>query len=266
MDVERILIAGAGFLADAYDLFVINVAVDMMSKCNYNQILTDRVKSNIKTTALIGAIFGQLFFGSTADIFGRRKVFIITCSLVILGATLSATVINSTGFFVIYSQLCLWRFLLGVGVGGEYPLSAAVTSESCNKETRLKSLACVFSMQGFGTFLCALVLVTLSQTLGDNYDLMWRLALGIGGVPMIIAFYFRWRMHESKTWERDRQVDYILLYSVLLLIFQILFHIYHKYRKKYKMTFHNNIVLIPVLNNRLFIRLLLLLPIYFNQQ
>ena len=120
MEVERILIAGAGFLADAYDLFVINVAVDMMSKCNYNQILTDRMKSNIKTTALIGAIIGQLFFGATADLFGRRKVFIATCSLVILGAMLSATVTDSDNSFGIYSQLCLWRFFLGVGVGITY--------------------------------------------------------------------------------------------------------------------------------------------------
>lgn len=136
----RILISGAGFLADAYDLFVINVVVDMMSKVDYKQELTNELKSNVKTTALIGAVVGQLCFGATADLIGRRKVFIMTCSLVIIGALLSATV-QDTETFGIYSQLALWRFVLGVGVGGEYPLSAAITSESSSTDDKIRNLA-----------------------------------------------------------------------------------------------------------------------------
>ena len=44
-------------------------------------------------------------------------------------------------------------------------------------------------MQGFGTLLCALVLVTLSQTLGTDYDTMWRVALAMGGLPMVSDSY-----------------------------------------------------------------------------
>ena len=46
-------------------------------------------------------------------------------------------------------------------------------------------------MQGVGTLLCALVLVTVTHLLGDDYDLQWRIALMLGAVPMVIAFYFR---------------------------------------------------------------------------
>ena len=115
---SRVLISGAGFLADAYDLFVINVALDIMSKHNqFHQPISKQMKSNVKTFALIGAVVGQIGFGATADLIGRRKVFIITCSMVIICALLSATIQN-TETFGIYSQLCLWRFFLGVGVGG----------------------------------------------------------------------------------------------------------------------------------------------------
>ncbi len=82
-------------------------------------------------------------------------------------------------------------------MGGEYPLSAAITSESSSDNDKVTNLAKVFSMQGFGTLLCAIVLVTLSYSLGkllysiailiirsvpgSDYDPMWRLALAIGG-------------------------------------------------------------------------------------
>jgi len=48
-------------------------------------------------------------------------------------------------------------------------------------------------MQGLGTLLCAVVLVTLTQTLGDRYEIQWRLALLFGAFPMVVAFYFRFR-------------------------------------------------------------------------
>eukprot|EP01039_Chlorochromonas_danica_P001339 gene1339-1461_t len=203
MEFSKVLISGAGFLADAYDLFVINVAVDLMGKNSYHEELTNNMKSNIKTMALVGAVVGQLGFGAVADLIGRKRVFVMTCVLVIIGAILSAVAVDNE--FGIYRQLCIFRFILGVGVGGEYPLSASITSESSTPKTKTRNLAMVFSMQGFGTVLCSVVLVILTHVLGDDYNLQWRLALGIGAAPMIVAFYFRWKMHETD-WKIEAQV------------------------------------------------------------
>jgi PHS family inorganic phosphate transporter-like MFS transporter len=180
-NLSKVIISGVGFLADAYDLFVINVVVDLMSKENYHQPLTNATKATIKAMALIGAIIGQLVFGATADLIGRRRVFIATCSMVIIGALMSSTIANTRGEFGIYSQLIFWRFFLGVGVGGEYPLSASITSESSGDLDRGRNLSMVFSMQGVGTILCSLVLVTVTASLGENYNAQWRIALAIGG-------------------------------------------------------------------------------------
>jgi MFS transporter, PHS family, inorganic phosphate transporter len=204
VDWTRIPICGAGFFADSYDLYVINVVVDLMAQCGYIQPLSVTLKSTLKTMALIGNIVGQLGFGACADLIGRRTVFIITCSLVIIGAILSASVQNTTGSFGIYYQLCLWRFILGVGIGGEYPLSAIITNESSLPEDRARNLAAVFSMQGFGYVFCATVLVILTQSLGDDFDTQWRLALALGALPMILAFYFRWTMHET-SWAQSKK-------------------------------------------------------------
>ena len=51
-------------------------------------------------------------------------------------------------------------------------------------------------MQGLGTLLCAVVLVTLTQTLGDRYEIQWRLALLFGAFPMMVAFYFRYNFND----------------------------------------------------------------------
>ena len=108
--------------------------------------------SMISTTALIGAIIGQLTFGALADRFGRRVIFITTCLLVTLGSLLSAFVFDSEAVSI-YTWLALTRFLLGVGVGGEYPLSATVSSESSKASNRGRNTLAVFSMQGsFSSF------------------------------------------------------------------------------------------------------------------
>jgi PHS family inorganic phosphate transporter-like MFS transporter len=113
---SRVLLSGAGFFADAYDLFVINIAVDIMSKVSYEESLTTEVKSAIKSMALAGAIVGQLLFGSLADLIGRRRIFITTCVLVIVGAICSSQAQDTKGSFGIYSQIIFWRFILGLRV------------------------------------------------------------------------------------------------------------------------------------------------------
>jgi MFS family permease len=126
------------------------------------------VAAAITTAALVGAIFGQLAFGFFADRLGRRAIFIATISLVIIGALGSATcsapnvapgadpyAANASVFW----QLVFWRSVLGFGVGGEYPLSATVTSESHTLAARGRSIALVFSMQGVGNLLASLVML-----------------------------------------------------------------------------------------------------------
>lgn len=149
-------------------MFVINIVMTILDK----EFATpgkpkgiDKEKAYISTAVLIGAVLGQLFFGLLADRIGRRKGFIITLSLVILGAILSSLAfpcVLATALFqfaialtlhserqrtLIYS-LTIFRFILGFGIGGEYPLSATVTSESSATSSRGRSTAAVFSMQG----------------------------------------------------------------------------------------------------------------------
>lgn len=69
--VKHVLITGAGFFADSYDLFVVNLVLVLMKDC-YGQTSSD--KSMVASTAIWGAVVGQLFFGLLADVIGRRVV------------------------------------------------------------------------------------------------------------------------------------------------------------------------------------------------
>ena len=133
-----------------------------------------------------------------ADYLGRRRSFIATLTLLIIGAASSAAS-HSIGALTVFLCLALCRFVLGVGVGGEYPLSATVSSEaSVATAGRGKRVSLVFSMQGVGLLAApAVVLILLTALPVDRFSLVWRLALGFGGLPALCMLYFRFTMKET---------------------------------------------------------------------
>lgn len=199
---KRIAVSGVGFFSDAYDLFIINIVLVILAKEYY---LSARYKSAITSSALWGAALGQIFFGVFADRLGRKKGFILTLSLVIVGAIASALSFE-TGFSPVFVSLAFFRFVLGIGIGGEYPLSATITAESAKASNRGRMTAAVFSMQGIGSLVAALMGFILITTLGDrSLNLVWRLCLGIGSIPGILSLYFRITMEETERFQQQQR-------------------------------------------------------------
>lgn len=160
----------------------------------------------IKTAALVGAILGQLIFGALADKLGRRVIFICTISMVIIGAIGSALVQGSPDDGGIYVQLTIFRFLLGFGVGGEYPLSATVSSESSTTEDRGSAVSNVFAMQGWGNVTAGLVAWALLAA-GVDHHITWRVCLGFGAVPGLATVYWRFMMEETEQFKHQEEED-----------------------------------------------------------
>jgi PHS family inorganic phosphate transporter-like MFS transporter len=85
-------------------------------------------------------------FGVLGDKFGRKGAYGWTLAIMIVMTILSATA--SWGDQATFIGLFVtWRFLLGIGIGGDYPLSAVITSEYTPKNIRGAMVAAVFSMQ-----------------------------------------------------------------------------------------------------------------------
>lgn len=196
----RIACACCGFLADSYDLFTIDLVILILQIEYGSDMIGAAQKSLIVSMMLAGTIIGQLSFGCVGDIVGRKWAFVATAGLTIVGALLAGACVNRAGTLPL--QLALCRFLLGIGVGGEYPLSATVTAETfSDAETRGQLMVFVISMQGFGMLLSACVaLIALSCKLPLSYT--WRLLCMFGAVPSTIAFILRWRMHETTAFEK----------------------------------------------------------------
>ncbi|GAB5033602.1 inorganic phosphate [Nannochloropsis oceanica] len=199
----RIVIAGTGFMADSYDLFVINIALLMMTQNKSYDVLTPDVQTQISMMAIVGALAGQLFFGVLGDEFGRKTTFVITAFMTIIGTILTACVQPTQVLGMnIWQQMMLCRFLMGMGVGGEYPMASTITAESSAPQDRGRNLAAVFSMQGVGRVLCALMLLIAAFTI-TNTHWQWRFAIIMGAVPMILAVYFRWTAEETEAYKHQ---------------------------------------------------------------
>ena len=112
--LRAVLASGMGFFTDAYDLFVIGIASALITK-DWN--LSSGQLALLNTTMLCAAFLGAFVFGRFADLIGRKHVYWLVAAIMIVGALGSAL---SPSFWV----LIAFRFVLGFGVGGDYPVSA----------------------------------------------------------------------------------------------------------------------------------------------
>src|SRR5947209_14770037 len=194
--LKAMITSGMGFFTDAYDLFIIGVALAILTPLWHLNALEI---SLLGSTSLIAAALGSIIFGRLADHFGRKFVYGYELIVLAVGAIASALSPN-----VIW--LLIFRFLLGLGIGGDYPLSATLMSEYANRRDRGKLITMVFSMQGLGLILGPLVAIVLLLS-GINHDLTWRIMLALGAVPALGTFYLRRQIAETPRFALSMQGD-----------------------------------------------------------
>ncbi|HYL45092.1 MAG TPA: MFS transporter [Ktedonobacteraceae bacterium] len=184
--LKAMLTSGMGFFTDAYDLFIIGVALAILTPLWH---LTALQVSLLGSTSLISAALGAITFGWLADHLGRKFIYGYELIVLAIGAIASALAPN-----VIF--LLVFRFILGLGIGGDYPVSATLMSEYSNRRDRGKLITMVFSMQGLGLILGPLVAIILLLA-GINHDITWRIMLALGAVPALGTFYLRRHIAET---------------------------------------------------------------------
>jgi PHS family inorganic phosphate transporter-like MFS transporter len=205
MQLNKFFLRGLGFFNDAYDITVVNVANEILKHQYGSDVYSDQMKSNVSSAALIGAVAGQLLFGFLGDVIGRKKSMVITCALLIVGGVLSTCAYVPNNDMGTLWFLVIARGLLGVGIGGEYPLSATSASEDATSvPDRNRRVALTFSLQGVGFLAAGLMswlMVTILDDTPSNNNIMWRTLFGLGVLPALFLIYFRATCEEPQAYK-----------------------------------------------------------------
>ncbi|OVA02419.1 General substrate transporter [Macleaya cordata] len=215
-----IVIAGMGFFTDAYDLFCISLVTKLLGRIYYTEdnapkpgTLPPNISAAVNGVALCGTLAGQLFFGWLGDKMGRKRVYGMTLMIMVICSLASGLSLGHEPKAVM-ATLCFFRFWLGFGIGGDYPLSATIMSEYANKKTRGAFIAAVFAMQGFGILAGGMVAIIVSAAFKAKFDVpayeiagdastvpqadyVWRIILMFGAIPAALTYYWRMKMPET---------------------------------------------------------------------
>jgi MFS transporter, PHS family, inorganic phosphate transporter len=167
-DFKLYMICGVGFMLDSYDLFIVNLASPIWAyeffttppsslgttKKVPSPTIPFLVRGAVNAAANIGNVIGQISFGFLGDAFGRKFVYGKELIIAIVGIILIISLpVNGTAGLKTGVQKMWWlfgfRIILGIGIGGDYPMSAAIVAERSTLKNRGRMLGWIFSNQGW---------------------------------------------------------------------------------------------------------------------
>src|SRR5436190_5116505 len=189
-DQRRTLIAAAlGWMLDAFDVMLYSlVLVHVMRDLG----MTQKQAGLLNTLTLVASGIGGLMFGFVADRIGRKRALmfsILTYSVCSFASGLATSVV----------MLAVFRFILGLGMGGEWNTGATLVAETWPTELRAKAISIVQSSWAIGYALAALV-TGIVLHYAD-----WRTAFFVGILPALVVLWIRRGVPESQMWQERHQ-------------------------------------------------------------
>ncbi|HEY2421833.1 MAG TPA: MFS transporter [Neobacillus sp.] len=182
ISIRKLLgIAGMGWMFDAMDVGMLSFIIAAL-KVEWS--LTPGQMGWIGSINSIGMAVGALLFGFMADRIGRKNVFIITLLLFSLGSG-AAALSTSLSIFLVF------RFIIGMGLGGELPVASTLVSESVSAEKRGRIVVLLESFWAGGWLIAAIISYFVIPKFG------WQLALLLSATPALYALYLRIGLPDS---------------------------------------------------------------------
>ena len=136
-----------GVLLDGFDFFIIGVALPLIAHDFHMNAAT---KGLVAVAAVAGAFFGALVFGQVADRVGRKGMFLVDIILFVVFSAASAAAWNP-------ASLIVFRFILGIGIGADYPIGVSYIAECVPTRLRGRLIVGAFAFQALGSLLGVLV-------------------------------------------------------------------------------------------------------------
>ncbi|SPL70474.1 niacin transporter NiaP [Acinetobacter stercoris] len=174
-------VVGLGWMFDAMDTGIIAFIMATLVK---DWGLLPAQSGMIVSIGFVGMAIGAVFSGGLADRFGRRTVFAATLVTYSIATALCAFAPNLT-------WLLIFRFIVGLGLGGQLPVAVTLVSEYVPAHVRGRFIVLLESFWGLGWLVAALISYFVIPEFG------WHIAFLIGGLPALYVFMILKKVPES---------------------------------------------------------------------
>jgi MFS family permease len=192
-DQRRTLVAAAlGWMLDAFDTMLYALVLAHIMR---DLGMTKAVSGFLATLTLLASGIGGVLFGFIADRIGRKRALmlsILTYSLCSFASGLATSIV----------MLAVFRFILGLGMGGEWNTGATLVAETWPTELRAKAISIVQSSWAIGYALAALVAGIVLHYAN------WRMVFFVGILPAIITLWIQNRVPESEMWQEHHRLTH----------------------------------------------------------
>ena len=187
---RTLLAAALGWMLDSFDAMLYALVLTHVMR---DLGMSKATSGLLYTLTLLASGIGGVAFGFLADRIGRKRALmlsILTYSICSFASGLSTSVL----------MLAVFRFVLGLGMGGEWNTGATLVAETWPDELRAKAIAMVQSSWAIGYALAALVAGIVLQY--SN----WRVVFFVGILPAVVTLWIQNRVPESEMWQEQQRL------------------------------------------------------------
>ena len=188
---RTLLAASMGWALDAFDAMLYSLVLALLMRDLH---MSKTVAGSLGTLTLLASGIGGILFGFLADRIGRKHALmasILTYSICSFASGLANTI----------TVLACARFVLGLGMGGEWNTGATLVAETWPTEFRAKAISIVQSSWALGFAAAALVAGPVARYYG------WRAVFFVGILPALITLWIQRSVPESKMWQDQASQD-----------------------------------------------------------
>jgi MFS family permease len=185
---KSLFAGGLGWMLDAMDVMLYSLVLTYLIR---EFSMDTRTAGFLNSLTLVASAIGGFLFGVLADRFGRTRA-LMASILVYSGASAAC------GFSHSVAQLAVFRFVLGLGMGGEWTAGAALIAETWRAEHRGKALGLMQSSYAIGEAIAALVVFIVLPHFG------WRAVFFVGVLPALLVLWIRIGVAEPAIWKARR--------------------------------------------------------------
>jgi MFS family permease len=177
-----------GWALDAFDAMLYSLVLAMLMR---DLGMSKTTAGSLGTLTLLASGIGGVLFGLLADRIGRKQA--------LMASILTYSVCSfASGLATSIAMLAVARFVLGLGMGGEWNTGATLVAESWPTEFRAKAISIVQSSWALGFAAAALVAGPVARYYG------WRAVFFVGILPAVITLWIQRRVPESEMWQEQK--------------------------------------------------------------